>query len=159
ALTGPVLTLSIAAMKWISRLTRCAIAASVAWSSMTFAATAVDFYFPEAPPLTMANQGDEHGIVGDIALKAMAMAGYAPNFASPPWPRAQRNAPARRRVSGVPDLPVENWREPGADAAQRPCRRLVQRRAGDPLHLEADQRQAAGDESCADDGRPLPGVL
>lgn len=78
-------------MKWISRLTRCAIAAFFPWSSMTFAATPVDFYFPEAPPLTMANQGDEHGIVGDIALQAMTMAGYSAHSVSPPWPRAQRD--------------------------------------------------------------------
>ena len=69
---------------------------------MTFAATAVDFYFPEAPPLTMANQGDEHGIVGDIALKALAMAGYSPNVASPPWPRAQREVASGKNMLIAP---------------------------------------------------------
>jgi polar amino acid transport system substrate-binding protein len=89
-------------MKWISRLTRCAIAAFFAWSSMTFAATDVDFYFPEAPPLTMANQGEEHGIAGDITLKAMAMAGYSAHFLSPPWPRAQRDVAAGKDMLIAP---------------------------------------------------------
>jgi polar amino acid transport system substrate-binding protein len=89
-------------MKWISRLTRCAIAAFFAGSSMAFGATAVDFYFPEAPPLTMANQGEEHGIVGDIALKAMAIAGYSPNFTSPPWPRAQRDVASGKNILIAP---------------------------------------------------------
>lgn len=89
-------------MKWISGLTRCAIVACCAWASATFAATTVDFYFPEAPPLTMANQGDEHGIVGDIALKAIALAGYSPNIVSPPWPRAQREVSTGKNMLIAP---------------------------------------------------------
>jgi polar amino acid transport system substrate-binding protein len=95
-------------MKWISRLTQCAIAAFFAGSPMTFAATAIDFYFPEAPPLTMANQGGEHGIAGDIALKAMAMAGYSPNFASPPWPRAQRDVASGKDMLIAPLSRTQN---------------------------------------------------
>ena len=78
-------------MKWISRCTRYTTSACLAWSSLAFAAPIIDFYFPEAPPLTMANQGDLHGIAGDVTLKAMEMAGYTANFVSPPWPRAQRD--------------------------------------------------------------------
>jgi polar amino acid transport system substrate-binding protein len=78
-------------MKWISCCTRYAIGAALAWSSSVFASPTIDFYFPEAPPLTMGTQGERHGIAGDITLKAMAMAGYSANFLSPPWPRAQRD--------------------------------------------------------------------
>ncbi|MFJ3524506.1 substrate-binding periplasmic protein [Pseudomonas sp. NPDC090203] len=77
-------------MKRISCCTRVAIRALLAWSSITCAAPSVDLYVPEAPPLTMLTVGDQHGIVGDIALKAMASAGYSANTLSPPWPRAQR---------------------------------------------------------------------
>ncbi|MFJ5297423.1 substrate-binding periplasmic protein [Pseudomonas sp. NPDC088368] len=77
-------------MKWISRFIRYAISAVLAGPPMAFATSAVDLYVPEAPPLTMLNQADAHGIVGDIVVQAMAMTGYSGNFVSPPWPRAQR---------------------------------------------------------------------
>jgi polar amino acid transport system substrate-binding protein len=80
------------AMKWSSRCIRYAAGALLACSSVAFALPTVDLYVAEAPPLTMASQGDQHGIVGDISLQAMAMAGYSPNMLSPPWPRAQRDA-------------------------------------------------------------------
>lgn len=78
-------------MKWVSRCIRYAAGALVACSSASFALPAVDLYMAEAPPLTMAAQGDRHGVAGDITLKAMTMAGYSPNILSPPWPRAQRD--------------------------------------------------------------------
>jgi polar amino acid transport system substrate-binding protein len=77
-------------MKWISRFIRCAVSALLAGVSVTFAAPTIGLYVPEAPPLTMLNQADEHGIAGDIVLQAMAMAGYSAKFSSPPWPRGQR---------------------------------------------------------------------
>lgn len=77
-------------MKRISRCTRYAIGAFLAWSSMACAAPSIDFYVPEAPPLTMLTVGDQHGIVGDVALQAIALAGYSAHPVSPPWPRAQR---------------------------------------------------------------------
>jgi polar amino acid transport system substrate-binding protein len=51
---------------------------------------AIDFYMADAPPLTMLDQGSVHGITGDIALKAMKMAGYEAKLISLPWPRQQR---------------------------------------------------------------------
>jgi len=78
-------------MKWISRCIRSAAAALIACSSAAFALPTVDLYMAEAPPLTMVTQGDQHGVAGDITLKAMTMAGYLPNILSPPWPRAQRD--------------------------------------------------------------------
>lgn len=89
-------------MKWISCCTRYAICAVMAWSSLLSAATAVDVYVPEAPPLTMLSRDDAHGIVGDIALKAMAMAGYSANLISPPWPRAQRDVSAGKDMLIAP---------------------------------------------------------
>lgn len=77
-------------MKRISRCTRYAISALLAWSSIACAAPSIDFYVPEAPPLTMLTQFERHGIVGDVALQAITMAGYSANPLSPPWPRAQR---------------------------------------------------------------------
>lgn len=78
-------------MKWISRCIRSAVGALVACSSAAFALPSVDLYMAEAPPLTMAAQGDRHGVVGDLTLQAMTMAGYSPIILSPPWPRAQRD--------------------------------------------------------------------
>ena len=77
-------------MPILFRCTRYAILALMAGSSMACASPVVDVYVAEAPPLTMLSQGDRHGIVGDIALKAMEIAGYPATRLSPPWPRAQR---------------------------------------------------------------------
>lgn len=77
-------------MKRNSRCTRWMTGALLGWSSMMSAAPLVDVYVPEAPPLTMLNEGERHGIAGDITLRALAMAGYSANFLSPPWPRGQR---------------------------------------------------------------------
>jgi polar amino acid transport system substrate-binding protein len=52
---------------------------------------AVDLYMAEAPPLSMINQGDRHGILGEVALKAAATAGYEVNPISLPWTRAQKD--------------------------------------------------------------------
>lgn len=78
-------------MKWISFCIRCAAGALLACSSLAYALPSVDVYVAEAPPLTMASQGDRHGIVGDITLQAMAIAGYTAHLLAPPWPRAQRD--------------------------------------------------------------------
>jgi polar amino acid transport system substrate-binding protein len=77
-------------MKRISRCTRYAISALLACASIACAAPSIDFYVPEAPPLTMLTVGDQHGIVGDVALQAIKLAGYSAHTLSPPWPRAQR---------------------------------------------------------------------
>ncbi|MEQ7919899.1 transporter substrate-binding domain-containing protein [Xanthomonas sp. WHRI 1810A] len=50
----------------------------------------VDLYLAEAPPLSMASQGDRHGIVGEVALRAAALTGYQVNLISLPWLRAQK---------------------------------------------------------------------
>ncbi|WP_447652139.1 substrate-binding periplasmic protein [Pseudomonas abietaniphila] len=95
-------------MKWISRCIRYATCAFLAWSSLASATPVIDFYFPEAPPLTMANQGDQHGIAGDVTLKAMEMAGYTANFLSPPWPRAQRDVSSGKDLLIAPLSRTQN---------------------------------------------------
>lgn len=95
-------------MKWISRCTCYATCALLTWSSLASATPVIDFYFPEAPPLTMANQGDQHGIAGDVTLKAMEMAGYTANFLSPPWPRAQRDVSSGKDMLIAPLSRTQN---------------------------------------------------
>ncbi|KAA5841713.1 amino acid ABC transporter substrate-binding protein [Pseudomonas chlororaphis] len=53
---------------------------------------ALEFLIPDAPPLTMVNQGDRHGIVGDIVLRALKSGGYASEPRTLPWARAQKHA-------------------------------------------------------------------
>lgn len=89
-------------MKWMSRFTCCAVGALLVWPSIASATPAVEFYAPEAPPLTMLTQNEQHGIVGDIALKAVTMAGYSANLLSPPWPRAQREVSIGRDMLIAP---------------------------------------------------------
>ena len=95
-------------MKWISRCTCYATCALLTWSSLASATPVIDFYFPEAPPLTMANQGDQHGIAGDVTLKAMEMAGYTANSLSPPWPRAQRDVSSGKDMLIAPLSRTQN---------------------------------------------------
>jgi polar amino acid transport system substrate-binding protein len=51
----------------------------------------VDLYVGEAPPLSMLSQGDSHGILGEVAFKAAAIAGYELRLVSLPWARAQKD--------------------------------------------------------------------
>lgn len=51
----------------------------------------VDLYAAEAPPLSMTGLGDNHGILGEVALKAASIAGYELNLISLPWARAQKD--------------------------------------------------------------------
>ncbi|WP_268799025.1 substrate-binding periplasmic protein [Pseudomonas huanghezhanensis] len=55
---------------------------------------AIDLYVAEAPPLSMVSQGERHGIVGDVAIKAAALAGYELQLISLPWLRAQHDVRA-----------------------------------------------------------------
>lgn len=66
---------------------------SVVWLGMASAAPAptVTLYVAEAPPLSMVQEANRHGIVGDVTLKAASLAGYPLHLLSQPWPRAQRD--------------------------------------------------------------------
>ncbi|WP_277593445.1 substrate-binding periplasmic protein [Pseudomonas chlororaphis] len=62
----------------------------------------LEFLIPDAPPLTMANQGDRHGIVGDIVLQALKNSGYASEPRTLPWARAQKYAIEKDNVLIAP---------------------------------------------------------
>ncbi|OLF54258.1 substrate-binding periplasmic protein [Pseudomonas chlororaphis] len=50
----------------------------------------LELLVPEAPPLTIASEGERHGIVGDTALRAIKQAGYESDLRVLPWARAQK---------------------------------------------------------------------
>lgn len=52
-------------------------------------ATLLDIHIANAPPVTMTANAAGYGIVGDIALAAVALAGYKPQIQDLPWPRSQ----------------------------------------------------------------------
>ncbi|MBP5077959.1 substrate-binding periplasmic protein [Pseudomonas chlororaphis] len=62
----------------------------------------LEFLIPDAPPLTMVNQGDRHGIVGDIVLRALKNSGYASELRNLPWARAQKYALEKDNVLIAP---------------------------------------------------------
>lgn len=53
-------------------------------------AKSLPVYFPEAPPLSVSGAEGANGIVGDVVLKAVKLAGYEPKLIPLPWNRAQR---------------------------------------------------------------------
>lgn len=50
----------------------------------------IDFFILDAPPLTLVDDAKGHGIVGDVALLAMAKAGYVAHIRALPWARSQK---------------------------------------------------------------------
>lgn len=64
---------------------------------LLFAASAIsaagadplDIHIADAPPITIPTGSTRNGVVGDVALKAIAMAGYKAQIQSLPWPRSQ----------------------------------------------------------------------
>ncbi|MGN7738497.1 substrate-binding periplasmic protein [Pseudomonas sp. 22526] len=62
----------------------------------------LELLIPDAPPLTMVNQGERHGIVGDIVLRALKKAGYASELRTLPWARAQKYALGKDNVLLAP---------------------------------------------------------
>jgi len=71
----------------------CAMLLSV-WLLLTYnaygAPSPVDLFIPDAPPLTIVDDAKGHGIVGDIALMAIANAGYVAHIQALPWARSQK---------------------------------------------------------------------
>ncbi|QQZ39381.1 transporter substrate-binding domain-containing protein [Pseudomonas sp. SK3(2021)] len=61
-----------------------------------------EFLMPDAPPLTMINQGDRHGIVGDVVLRALKDSGYTSEPRTLPWARAQKYAIENHNVLIAP---------------------------------------------------------
>lgn len=52
---------------------------------------AIELHILDAPPLTFVSDPRGHGIVGDVAVAAMAKAGYAVKIHVLPWARAQKH--------------------------------------------------------------------
>lgn len=62
----------------------------------------VELLMGDAPPLTITNEGNRHGIVGDVVLRALAESGYSPEPRSLPWARAQKYALEQENVLIIP---------------------------------------------------------
>jgi polar amino acid transport system substrate-binding protein len=69
------------------------------WASAVFSAACsaeprtLDLYLADAPPLSMLEQNQLRGIVGEVTTKAAARAGYDLHPLAPPWPRTQHVVP------------------------------------------------------------------
>nr|WP_248800220.1 transporter substrate-binding domain-containing protein [Pseudomonas sp. MWU13-2105] len=50
----------------------------------------IDFFILDAPPLTLIDDANGHGIVGEVALLAIAKAGYTAHIQVLPWARSQK---------------------------------------------------------------------
>lgn len=50
----------------------------------------VEAYLTQAPPLSMVGEDGRQGIVGDVSVRAAALAGYELHLVALPWSRAQR---------------------------------------------------------------------
>ncbi|WP_374981453.1 ABC transporter substrate-binding protein [Pseudomonas solani] len=69
----------------------------------------VDLYLPDAPPLTMLEAGNSHGIVGDATLLALKRAGYQVRILVAPWARAQKRTMALKRAGYQVRILVAPW--------------------------------------------------
>lgn len=61
-----------------------------------------ELYMAEAPPLTMAGEAGQQGILGDAARQAMMLAGYHTTVSVLPWLRAQRTVQQGQDMLIVP---------------------------------------------------------
>lgn len=69
------------------------ICLAVLLTPLSLSATAqepLELHMPDAPPLTFVSYKGGYGMVGDVALAAIARAGYLSHIHVTPWPRAQQ---------------------------------------------------------------------
>lgn len=66
------------------------------------AARLVSLYMPDAPPLTLTNETERHGIVGDVTLELIRRAGLAADIQAQPWARAQATVSSGRNLLIIP---------------------------------------------------------
>lgn len=64
--------------------------------------SSLDLFILDAPPLTFVDASNGHGIVGDIAVQAIAKAGYTAHIEVLPWARAQRHVSERQDLLIAP---------------------------------------------------------
>lgn len=62
----------------------------------------VRLYMPEAPPLAMNHYAGGHGMVGDVALTALARIGKLTHIVAEPWPRAQARVTKGKNMLIIP---------------------------------------------------------
>ncbi|MCG6576062.1 amino acid ABC transporter substrate-binding protein [Pseudomonas sp. AF32] len=72
----------------------------------------IELHILDAPPLTFVDDPRGHGIVGDIAMEAMARAGYAVKVHVLPWARAQKHVSEERDhlIAPLSRIPVREDR-------------------------------------------------
>jgi len=61
-----------------------------------------ELYLAEAPPLSQLGQAGNHGIVGEVTVKAASLAGYDLHLVSIPWSRAQLTVRSNRDYLIIP---------------------------------------------------------
>ncbi|WP_462381353.1 substrate-binding periplasmic protein [Pseudomonas sp. Marseille-QA0892] len=66
------------------------------------AGASVELYMPDAPPLTLTNDSERHGIVGDVTLELLDRAGLAADIQAQPWARAQATVSSGRNLLIIP---------------------------------------------------------
>ncbi|WP_054061424.1 MULTISPECIES: substrate-binding periplasmic protein [Pseudomonas] len=79
------------ARPWLARL---CLSVSLLTAQAALAAPSpspIDLYILDAPPLTFVDDSNGHGIVGDIAVQAIARTGHTAHIEALPWARAQRH--------------------------------------------------------------------
>ena len=59
-------------------------------TSEVYAKEQLNLHMTDAPPLTITNSIDDHGMVGDVVLAAISRAGYHVHLRVAPWLRAQK---------------------------------------------------------------------
>ncbi|CAN7148310.1 transporter substrate-binding domain-containing protein [Pseudomonas sp. LjRoot71] len=81
------------------------ICLAVLLTSLTLSATAqepLELHMPDAPPLTFVSFQGGYGMVGDVALAAIARAGYLSHIHVTPWARAQQRVSRGKNLLIIP---------------------------------------------------------
>ena len=81
------------------------ICLAVLLTSLSLSATAqepLELHMPDAPPLTFVSFQGGYGMVGDVALAAIARAGYLSHIHVTPWARAQQRVSRGKNLLIIP---------------------------------------------------------
>ncbi|WLG87695.1 ABC transporter substrate-binding protein [Pseudomonas cucumis] len=62
----------------------------------------LELYIPDAPPLTLVDSSQGHGIVGEVVLTAIANAGYIAHIHVLPWARSQKHVSEKQDILITP---------------------------------------------------------
>ncbi|QXI25648.1 substrate-binding periplasmic protein [Pseudomonas vanderleydeniana] len=75
---------------------------SLATQAAVAAPSPLDLFILDAPPLTFVDSSNGHGIVGEIAVQAIAKAGYTVHIQALPWARSQRHVSEKQDLLIAP---------------------------------------------------------